>query len=55
MTEPPLCPFCDSGFVYDDGIQWVCPDCGHEWWQETDPEADENRGTNQDKGAKTGD
>ncbi|MBB3232826.1 zinc ribbon domain-containing protein YjdM [Halomonas stenophila] len=28
------CPECASEFTYDDGLQYVCPECGHEWSKE---------------------
>ncbi|MDI5984095.1 zinc ribbon domain-containing protein YjdM [Halomonas sp. M4R5S39] len=31
MSDLPHCPACGSEFTYDDGIQFVCPECGHEW------------------------
>ncbi|MBD3896289.1 alkylphosphonate utilization protein [Halomonas sp. ML-15] len=31
MSELPNCPACASEFTYHDGIQYVCPECGHEW------------------------
>ena len=31
MSDLPNCPACASEFTYDDGIQYVCPECGHEW------------------------
>lgn len=31
MTELPQCPKCASVFTYDDGHQFVCPECAHEW------------------------
>ena len=27
----PKCPQCSSEFTYDDGQQFVCPECAHEW------------------------
>ncbi|MDO5667833.1 MAG: zinc ribbon domain-containing protein YjdM [Alcaligenaceae bacterium] len=27
----PACPICQSEFTYNDGIQFVCPECAHEW------------------------
>ena len=27
----PACPQCTSEFTYHDGLQLVCPECGHEW------------------------
>lgn len=29
--EYPICPACKSENTYHDTIQFVCPDCGHEW------------------------
>jgi protein PhnA len=31
MSALPPCPQCNSEFVYEDGTQLVCPECGHEW------------------------
>lgn len=32
MVENQLkCPQCGSGYVYQDGSLWVCPECAHEW------------------------
>lgn len=31
MSELPACPACNSPYTYEDGIQYVCPECGHEW------------------------
>jgi protein PhnA len=25
------CPKCESPYGYQDGLQWVCPECFHEW------------------------
>ncbi len=27
----PRCPKCNSEFTYEDGANYVCPDCAHEW------------------------
>jgi protein PhnA len=27
----PACPKCQSSLSYDDGFQYVCPECAHEW------------------------
>ncbi|PMR75344.1 zinc ribbon domain-containing protein YjdM [Billgrantia endophytica] len=37
MSALPNCPACASEFTYDDGIQFVCPECGHEWSKEEGP------------------
>ena len=31
MSALPPCPQCQSTFVYEDGGQLICPECGHEW------------------------
>ena len=31
MTTLPSCPECNSGFTYEDGGLYVCPECAHEW------------------------
>jgi len=31
MSSFPPCPRCGSGFSYEDGDQYVCPECAHEW------------------------
>ena len=31
MSNLPNCPKCNSAYTYEDGIQFVCPECGHEW------------------------
>lgn len=31
MTSLPPCPKCQSTFVYNDQLLYVCPECGHEW------------------------
>ncbi len=31
MSALPPCPQCQSGLTYEDGANYVCPECGHEW------------------------
>lgn len=31
MSGLPPCPKCHSEFTYEDGGQFVCPECAHEW------------------------
>ncbi len=31
MSTLPPCPQCKSEFTYEDGSNYVCPECGHEW------------------------
>ncbi len=43
MSDLPNCLECGSAFTYDDGIQLVCPECGHEWSRDSgaEPAGDE--------------
>ena len=43
MTDLPNCSKCGSEYTYDDGIMFVCPECGHEWSKDAAPEV-ESRG-----------
>ncbi|WP_447555940.1 zinc ribbon domain-containing protein YjdM [Vreelandella sp. EE22] len=36
MSDLPSCPACHSAFTYDDGLQFVCPECGNEWSKESE-------------------
>ncbi len=31
MSQLPACPQCQSSYTYQDGVQFICPECGHEW------------------------
>ena len=31
MGNLPACPQCNSIYTYEDGEQFICPECGHEW------------------------
>ncbi|MFE8072550.1 zinc ribbon domain-containing protein YjdM [Marinobacteraceae bacterium S3BR75-40.1] len=31
MSDLPPCPQCNSPYTYEDGSQFVCPECAHEW------------------------
>ncbi len=31
MSNLPPCPACGSGFTYEDGSLYICPECAHEW------------------------
>ncbi|MBI1312114.1 alkylphosphonate utilization protein [bacterium] len=31
MSDLPKCPECSSGYTYDNGLMYACPECGHEW------------------------
>lgn len=41
MSSLPKCPKCGSGFTYEDGSMFVCPECAHEWPQQAVAEAAE--------------
>ena len=31
MSDLPHCPQCQSVYTYEDGDQYVCPECAHGW------------------------
>lgn len=31
MSDFPPCPQCRSAYTYEDGGQYICPECAHEW------------------------
>ncbi|QEA00963.1 phnA family protein [Lysinibacillus fusiformis] len=31
MAGYPNCPKCNSEYTYEDGTNYVCPECAHEW------------------------
>lgn len=33
MSTLPKCPTCSSEYTYEDGENYVCPECAHEWPQ----------------------
>jgi protein PhnA len=39
MPTLPPCPKCKSEFTYQDGGQYVCPECAHEWTDAADAAA----------------
>lgn len=38
MSTLPPCPKCHSAYTYEDGAQLVCPECGHEWSPQANPD-----------------
>lgn len=37
MTQDlPPCPQCHGIYTYEDGPLYICPECAHEWTQESD-------------------
>jgi protein PhnA len=43
MSTLPPCPKCGSEFTYEDGSQYVCPECAHEWAQGAAAESEQKR------------
>lgn len=41
MSTLPSCPACGSEYTYDDGMQYVCPECAHEWSKESGAAAED--------------
>ncbi len=41
MSGLPKCPQCGSEYTYDDGSQYVCPECAHEWSKDAPAEIGE--------------
>lgn len=39
MIDLPNCPKCNSAYTYEDGSQFVCPECSHEWMPAGEMEA----------------
>jgi protein PhnA len=43
MSNLPKCPKCSSEFTYEDGSNYVCPECAHEWSKEASAESREQQ------------
>ncbi|MGG0824768.1 zinc ribbon domain-containing protein YjdM [Paenibacillus turicensis] len=41
MSNLPNCPSCNSSYTYEDGFNFVCPECGHEWNTEDQAQVEE--------------
>lgn len=41
MTALPKCPKCNSEYTYEDGANYVCPECAHEWSKDAPVEVGE--------------
>lgn len=39
----PACPKCQSEYTYEDGDNYVCPECAHEWSKLAATESDETK------------
>lgn len=42
MSTLPACPQCGSEFTYEDGGQFICPECAHEWSAEAAADASDD-------------
>ncbi|MCS2609887.1 zinc ribbon domain-containing protein YjdM [Halomonas dongshanensis] len=47
MNVLPACPACASVYTYHDGLQYVCPECAHEW-SDTAPASEDESATVRD-------
>jgi len=43
MPTFPPCPQCHSEYTYEDGDNYVCPECAHEWPRVAEATAQEQR------------
>ncbi|UCV29108.1 zinc ribbon domain-containing protein YjdM [Ferribacterium limneticum] len=43
MSGLPNCPKCKSEYTYEDGDNYVCPECAHEWPKNAAVTAEEKR------------
>ena len=41
MSGLPKCPKCSSEYTYEDGSNYVCPECAHEWPKDAPADAGE--------------
>ncbi|NLJ71437.1 MAG: alkylphosphonate utilization protein [Syntrophomonadaceae bacterium] len=40
--ELPNCPTCNSAYTYQDGDNYICPECAYEWISKADKETINN-------------
>ncbi len=43
MSGLPHCPQCSSEYSYEDGSNYVCPECAHEWPKVAPVDTDEQQ------------
>jgi protein PhnA len=43
MSALPKCPKCNSEYTYEDGSNYVCPECAHEWSKDASAESTEQQ------------
>lgn len=42
MESLPACPKCASAYTYEDGDNFVCPECAHEWSRRAAEQAEDD-------------
>ncbi len=42
MSDLPHCPKCNCEYTYPDGNLYMCPECAHEWSQDTSSDQDDD-------------
>jgi len=40
MEKIPNCKKCGCEYTYEDGTLYICPECGHEWVKDSEPQED---------------
>ena len=56
MSDLPVCPKCNSEYVYEDGNLYICPECAHEWGKDAAVgNADDERVVNDANGNRLSD
>ena len=48
MSALPKCPKCNSEYTYEDGDNYVCPECAHEWSKKVSSYSDEGEKVTRD-------
>lgn len=41
MQQLPACPKCQCEYTYEDGQMFICPECAHEWSQNSSSTAED--------------
>lgn len=42
MSDLPHCPKCNSEYTYEDGNMLICPECAHEWSNDTSADSSDD-------------
>lgn len=43
MSTLPACPKCESKYVYEDNAMLICPECSHEWNEQSESAPEEEK------------